>query len=134
MSELRAAFPAGSYHLVNQNCNHFASALCERLGLAMPSWVNRLAWLGSFWPFWPEALGRDPSSSGGSTPAPAPAYQAFGGGGQALGTSSVSGGQTDLAFSVDAAAMRELRARAMEARLARAQAPATAPEEDKKSS
>ena len=36
--------PPGSYHLVKQNCNHFATAFCERLGFEIPAWVNRLAW------------------------------------------------------------------------------------------
>lgn len=42
VTELRAAFPAGSYHLVTRNCNHFATAFCERLGYGVPGWVNRV--------------------------------------------------------------------------------------------
>ena len=42
VTELRAAFPAGSYHLVTRNCNHFATAFCERLGFGVPGWVNRV--------------------------------------------------------------------------------------------
>lgn len=85
--------------------------------------MNRLAWLGSFWPFWSEALGRDPGRSDSSAPAPTPMFEAFGGGGHTVGNETTAG------KPADAAAMRELRARAMEARLAQVQAPAA----DKKS-
>lgn len=92
VSELRgAAFPAGSYHLVMRNCNHFSTALTERLGFSVPGWVNRLAWWGSWWPWWPKGMGGEGEGEGegSAAAAPAPTYQAFGGGGQSLGGPAV---------------------------------------------
>lgn len=45
---VREDFPANSYDLVSNNCNHFSETMCRRLtGLGIPSWVNRLAGLGN---------------------------------------------------------------------------------------
>jgi hypothetical protein len=41
-------FPGTSYHIVLKNCNHFSKEFVLRLtGQAIPSWVNRLANMGS---------------------------------------------------------------------------------------
>ena len=49
MDELKREFAAKEYSLVSQNCNHFADALCMRLlGKRIPSFVNRLARIGSW--------------------------------------------------------------------------------------
>ena len=126
LDELRAAFPSGSYHLVKQNCNHFSAAFLERLGFRPPGWVNRLAWCGSWWPYWPPMGGTtDGASSGSGSAAPAvPRFTAFGAGGQVLGSRAVAVG------SGDAMSERETRAAAIEARMARMSAAAEA---DKKS-
>lgn len=50
--DTRSAFQAGTYSLVQQNCNHFASALArallgdDRASKAIPGWVNRVAFVG----------------------------------------------------------------------------------------
>jgi hypothetical protein len=115
ISELRAnAFPAGSYHLVLQNCNHFATALCERLGYTVPAWVNRLAWWGSWWPYWPK-MGGEGTGPVGTPAAPVPTYKAFGGGGQALGAT----GGAAAPGGGEGMSQREQMAQAAQARLAR---------------
>jgi len=41
-------WPGNGYHLTKRNCNHFSDELCQRLvGGRAPSYVNRLAFLGS---------------------------------------------------------------------------------------
>lgn len=44
--ELKSSFPANSYHLTGKNCNHFCEALCQRLEVPFPAWVNRVARVG----------------------------------------------------------------------------------------
>jgi len=124
ISDLRAAFPAGSYHLVKQNCNHFAYAFCQRLGYGVPGWVNRLAWLGSWWPLWPE-MGGSGAATQPAQAARAPAYTAFGGGGQSLGGGAAAGGEAGGGGDA-----RELRLRATQARLARMEAAAAAAKDE----
>ena len=49
LDELKRTFVAKEYSLVSQNCNHFADALCWRLlGKRIPSYINRLARVGSW--------------------------------------------------------------------------------------
>ena len=49
MDEAKGKFKARDYSLVSQNCNHFADYLCQRLvGKRIPSFVNRLARIGSW--------------------------------------------------------------------------------------
>ena len=49
LDELKRNFVAKEYSLVSQNCNHFADALCWRLlGKRIPSYINRLARVGSW--------------------------------------------------------------------------------------
>jgi hypothetical protein len=51
--ENRADYYNGdTYHLIVKNCNHFTSDLCSRLtGKEIPSWVNRLARIGTLYNF-----------------------------------------------------------------------------------
>ena len=52
LEETRRQFIAKDYSLVSQNCNHFADALCQRLlGKRIPSYINRLARMGSWCKF-----------------------------------------------------------------------------------
>lgn len=47
MKEVSEEFLGTNYNLLTNNCNHFTSALCERLtGKAAPGWVNRAASIG----------------------------------------------------------------------------------------
>jgi len=46
VATLSRGFRANSYHLTSRNCNHFAETFCLMLGVAFPSWVNRLANVG----------------------------------------------------------------------------------------
>ncbi|KAG7973342.1 hypothetical protein I3843_07G223000 [Carya illinoinensis] len=49
MEKLAKEYRGNAYHLITKNCNHFCHDVCIRLtGKAIPSWVNRLARLGSF--------------------------------------------------------------------------------------
>lgn len=44
---LREEYQGSSYNLVRRNCCHFSADLCERLGCgSIPSWIQRLAWIG----------------------------------------------------------------------------------------
>lgn len=47
IKECSEDFLGERYNLLTNNCNHFTSALCERLtGKAAPSWLNRAASVG----------------------------------------------------------------------------------------
>ncbi|KAK7262152.1 hypothetical protein RJT34_29713 [Clitoria ternatea] len=49
MERLSARYHGDTYHLIAKNCNHFTDEVSQRLtGKAIPSWVNRLARVGSF--------------------------------------------------------------------------------------
>jgi hypothetical protein len=49
LDNLMFEFSGNSYHLLNRNCNHFSNTACERLlQKSIPSWVNRLAYTGSW--------------------------------------------------------------------------------------
>jgi deubiquitinase DESI2 len=115
ISELRGkSFPAGSYHLVLQNCNHFAAALAGSLGYSVPGWVNRLAWWGSWFPYWPPMGGDGPGPAGTPATPVGPTFKAFVGEGQTLGNtgSGATGGGQGMS-------QREQMAAAAQARLAR---------------
>lgn len=117
ISELRASsFPAGSYHLVLQNCNSFCTALAQSLGFSVPGWVNRLAWWGSWWPYWPP-MGGDGTGPPGTPATPVATFKAFDGAGQTLGNSG-SGSATPIG-EVQGMSQREQMAAAAQARLAR---------------
>ncbi|KAI9737310.1 MAG: hypothetical protein M1818_005843 [Claussenomyces sp. TS43310] len=47
IKEASEAFQGTAYNLLNKNCNHFTSYLCEKLtGRPGPSWLNRAASIG----------------------------------------------------------------------------------------
>lgn len=49
LDELREHFKGENYHLLTMNCNSFSEALLQRLvGKSLPGYVNRMAYLGSF--------------------------------------------------------------------------------------
>lgn len=50
---------ASDYNLTLKNCNHFTTAFAAKLGLAVPSWVNRAARVGG-------ALGLGPGKQSGA--------------------------------------------------------------------
>eukprot|EP01105_Mastigella_eilhardi_P007459 TRINITY_DN18895_c0_g1_i1.p1 TRINITY_DN18895_c0_g1~~TRINITY_DN18895_c0_g1_i1.p1 ORF type:complete len:245 (+),score=32.29 TRINITY_DN18895_c0_g1_i1:69-737(+) len=81
--EVEQDFPGNAYSPVNRNCNTFTNALCLKLiGKEAPSWINRLAYLGSCMQW---AL---PTAGSGAAPDTAtpqqPKFMAFSGVGQAL--------------------------------------------------
>jgi len=46
---LRSEFLGNSYHILNRNCNHFSNELCMALlKKPIPGWVNRLAYMGTY--------------------------------------------------------------------------------------
>ena len=116
----RDVFQAARYNLLLLNCNHFAAAYVQALGVApMPGWVNRTALLGSWVAcllpkrlLTDSAVGGDPSAA-----AHAPmrsATRAFSGTGQQSG--SADGSRARGAADESRSAMRE---RAVQAALAR---------------
>lgn len=47
IKDISQSFPGTSYNLLDCNCNHFTSALCEKLtGRKPPAWLNRAASIG----------------------------------------------------------------------------------------
>ncbi|KAF4716828.1 hypothetical protein FOZ62_018740, partial [Perkinsus olseni] len=143
--KLRDEFRGDSYHVVKKNCNHFSDAFCRAiLGRALPAWVNRLAWWGSWCACCIPDYDDDESShnaGAGSSgqpllPVRPPMQQLFTGHGHALGGSQestlgrfmsffprrsegVSEGQLATNGSSD---QRELRLQAIEMRHAGGQA------------
>jgi hypothetical protein len=118
----RDLFQAAHYNLLLCNCNHFAAAYVQALGVApLPGWVNRAALLGSWVAcllpkrlLTDSAVGGDPSAAA-RTPM-RPSTQAFSGTGQKTGSASASrAGGADESRN----AMRE---RAVQAALARERA------------
>jgi len=43
ITDLGRKYTGASYHILTRNCNHFTTEFCQRIGLEVPSWVNRLA-------------------------------------------------------------------------------------------
>jgi len=75
ISEMRSDYQGTDYHVLNRNCNAFADDFLQRLlGVPAPGFVNRMAFIGSFFScLLPENLNQDPtqqqnqgSSSGSS--------------------------------------------------------------------
>ena len=120
----REFFQAAHYNLLLCNCNHFAAAYVQALGVApLPGWVNRAALLGSWVAcllpkrlLTDSAVGGDPSAAA-RTPM-RPATQAFSGTGQQTGSAGASraGGADD--------SRNAMRERAVQAALARERAQA----------
>lgn len=51
VKEVSDTFLGPAYNLLNHNCNHFTSALCEKLtARAAPAWLNRAASVGLAFP------------------------------------------------------------------------------------
>eukprot|EP00598_Pedospumella_elongata_P012439 CAMPEP_0184986944 /NCGR_PEP_ID=MMETSP1098-20130426/18471_1 /TAXON_ID=89044 /ORGANISM="Spumella elongata, Strain CCAP 955/1" /LENGTH=231 /DNA_ID=CAMNT_0027511335 /DNA_START=75 /DNA_END=770 /DNA_ORIENTATION=+ len=75
ISEMRSDYQGTDYHVLNRNCNAFADDFLQRLlGVPAPGFVNRMAFIGSFFScLLPENLNQDPtqqqnqSSSSGSS-------------------------------------------------------------------
>ncbi|XP_067630158.1 deubiquitinase DESI2-like [Eurosta solidaginis] len=60
VEELGQKFTGSSYHLINNNCNHFCDYLAQFLcGKGIPGWVNRLATISAYIPFLQRILPRD---------------------------------------------------------------------------
>lgn len=97
---------AGSYHILQRNCNHYARAMAEKLvpNCAFPGWVNRAAGLGSAfsWMLPQDAFGdRQVPNGSSSTSMPAAVsyeqqqqqkatFNAFSGEGRTLGHTDAS--------------------------------------------
>lgn len=47
LNELSSEWKGNQYDLTSKNCNHFSEALCTRLGVKFPSYVNRAAKMGN---------------------------------------------------------------------------------------
>ena len=117
----RDVFQAARYNLLLLNCNHFAAAYVQALGVApMPGWVNRTALLGSWVAcllpkrlLTDSAVGGDPSAAAHAPMRSAPT-RAFSGTGQQSG--SADGSRARGAADESRSAMRE---RAVQAALAR---------------
>ncbi|XP_050229696.1 deSI-like protein At4g17486 [Mercurialis annua] len=49
MEHISSNYHGDTYHLIAKNCNHFTDEVCLQLtGKPIPSWVNRLARVGSY--------------------------------------------------------------------------------------
>lgn len=73
LDELRPAFRGEDYHILNCNCNHFADAFVQKLlGREIPGYVNRLAYIGSFFSCLmpPQLSNQAPVDSAGSSGGP----------------------------------------------------------------
>jgi hypothetical protein len=120
ISDLRSDFPEDGYNLLTKNCNCFSNEFSLRLtGKPIPSYVNRLATLGSYCSCLlpPELQGKDPTQSGSAPAAPKkPLYTAFAGSGQTLSGPSCA---PSAAGADDAASRREKMRQAALARLGR---------------
>ncbi|OQR96821.1 hypothetical protein THRCLA_07161 [Thraustotheca clavata] len=119
IESLRSDFQGSHYNLLTKNCNTFANEAClQLLGIPIPSYINRMAYFGSFLScLLPKELaGNAPvegstSLSYSNTPSQ-PSYQAYGGNGISLnGTSSATMTEDDAEIRREkrrAAAMKRL--------------------------
>lgn len=141
---LRQTYTADSYDLLSQNCNHFSNDLVKLLlNKDIPNWVNRLAFMGSFFScFLPRDMVSDapvneqedyPPRVGQYVGTPAANYKPFGGKGQRMavaGTGSNGGGGGSTSAGVVVAGGEgeteaERRERVRQATLARMSAPSS---------
>eukprot|EP00294_Goniomonas_avonlea_P004135 CAMPEP_0114559802 /NCGR_PEP_ID=MMETSP0114-20121206/11113_1 /TAXON_ID=31324 /ORGANISM="Goniomonas sp, Strain m" /LENGTH=257 /DNA_ID=CAMNT_0001745291 /DNA_START=264 /DNA_END=1035 /DNA_ORIENTATION=- len=130
VSSMGLEYPGNSYNIIDRNCNCFADDLCKRLvGRPVPYYVNRLAYLGSWFscvlPSWltngagPGSQGSGGRSTSSDVPLqpvgpPAPKFTPFTGEGHAVSiTSNMSGASAD----VSEADMRQRRAEAAARRM-----------------
>jgi hypothetical protein len=135
VSTLRPDFGPNAYNLLTKNCNTFSDEFCLAiLSKHIPAWVNRLAYMGSWFSCLvpPQMLGEAPvngDSSGGSgsgfqVMAPgnrsvgaggaSPSFNAFGGAGASLGSTTSKSAATASHSDADG----NLRDRVRQARLA----------------
>jgi deubiquitinase DESI2 len=99
--ELEAEFGPNNYNIITRNCNSFSNAFCMALlNKPIPAWVNRLAYMGSWFSCLlpQQMLGDAPVNATGNaanynTSAARPA--AFAGQGVSLGSSSISNGNSE---------------------------------------
>ncbi|KDO30954.1 hypothetical protein SPRG_04142 [Saprolegnia parasitica CBS 223.65] len=90
LDELRSEFQGHQYNLLTKNCNTFSNELCLRLlGVPIPAYVNRMAYLGSFLScLLPRELTGQAPVEADSTPTtantPRASYTSFGGSGISL--------------------------------------------------
>jgi hypothetical protein len=121
LDRLTEKFWGPTYHIVARNCNHFSDEFCrELLGVPVPRWVNRLAFLGSLVQcILPEDLGgAAPPAAISDAEQSVPLVRAFDGPGQML-SAPAGGGGANSGGSLNASGdIRERLARATEARLA----------------
>lgn len=63
LSEMRSEYKGTDYHVINRNCNAFADEFLQRLvGAPAPGFVNRMAFIGSFFScLMPDSLNQDPT-------------------------------------------------------------------------
>ena len=146
ISDLRSEFGPQNYNILTKNCNHFSNALVwVLLRREVPSYINRLAYIGSYVSFlFPKKMlegapvgdssesangfqvsgGRNRSSLGGSERKKEPSV-AFSGHGNILGSSSApEGNANDFSRSSGASSNRaddltDRRERVRKAALAR---------------
>ena len=85
ISELRNSYQGTDYHVINRNCNAFADEFLQRLlGVASPGYVNRMAFIGSFFScLLPESMNQDPTQQQQQ-------QQSSGGGGSSYGGNRVN--------------------------------------------
>lgn len=147
IAELSNDFKARDYNVISKNCNHFTDALSRRLcGRGIPSWVNRLATLGSWFScFLPRGFGQpqpqnatqnptntssDDASSTSQQQGTSNSFIAFSGEGRSLSTphaapsrSASSSASHENTTSDDAAKRRELLLQASLSRLNKGNSP-----------
>ncbi|CBJ48730.1 conserved unknown protein [Ectocarpus siliculosus] len=100
IDSLREEFGPDRYNVLTRNCNSFSSALCEELvGKPIPGYVNRLAWMGSWFSCLmpPGMLGDAPVNQGGSSSYNA-GYSMLAPPGRSSGPAAVRGGGSRNAF------------------------------------
>lgn len=124
---LRTDFRGENYHLIKQNCNHFSHRLCAELFPSLPNpippYINRVAWVGSFFPcFLPSEEQQNTAGIAASKKQDARAATAFPGEGQRLlhvSTQSQGSSNVDVGGKATAGSEEEVRNRMTEVRRAR---------------